>query len=38
VIGKRAVSPYLRGRTTKLGQGEDRYGRHIDEERAKWNE
>jgi len=38
VIGKRADSPYLRGRTTNWVKVKTAHGRHIDEERAKWNE
>jgi bifunctional non-homologous end joining protein LigD len=38
VIGKKADSPYLRGRTTNWVKVKTAHGRHIDEERAKWNE
>jgi bifunctional non-homologous end joining protein LigD len=38
VIGKRANSPYRRGRTTDWVKVKTAHGRHIDEERAKWNE
>jgi bifunctional non-homologous end joining protein LigD len=38
VIGKKADSPYLRGRTTNWIKVKTAHGRHIDEERAKWNE
>lgn len=38
VIGKRANSPYLRGRTTNWVKVKTAHGRHIDDERAKWNE
>jgi bifunctional non-homologous end joining protein LigD len=37
VIGKRADSPYLRGRTRNWVKVKTAHGRHIDEERAKWN-
>jgi bifunctional non-homologous end joining protein LigD len=38
VIGKKADSRYLRGRTTNWVKMKTAHGRHIDEERAKWNE
>lgn len=38
VIGKKANSPYRRGRTTDWVKVKTAHGRHIDEERAKWNE
>jgi ATP-dependent DNA ligase len=38
VIGKKANSPYPRGRTPLWVKVKTRHGRHIDEERAKWNE
>jgi ATP-dependent DNA ligase len=38
VIGKMADSPYLRGRTPNWVKVKTAHGRHIDEERAKWNE
>jgi len=38
VIGKRADSSYLRGRTTNWVKVKTPQGRHIDKERAKWNE
>jgi bifunctional non-homologous end joining protein LigD len=38
VIGKRADSRYVRGRTTNWVKVKTAHGRHIDEERAKWNE
>jgi ATP-dependent DNA ligase len=38
VIGKKANSPYLRGRTPNWVKVKTAHGRHIDEERAKWNE
>ena len=38
IIGKRADSPYLRGRTVNWVKVKTAHGRHMDEERAKWNE
>jgi bifunctional non-homologous end joining protein LigD len=38
VIGKRANSTYVGGRTTNWVKVKTVHGRHIDEERAKWNE
>ena len=38
VIGKKAHSRYPRGRTQLWVKVKTRHGRHIDEERAKWNE
>jgi bifunctional non-homologous end joining protein LigD len=38
VIGKKADSRYLRGRTPNWVKVKTAHGRHIDEERAKWNE
>jgi ATP-dependent DNA ligase len=38
VIGKKADSPYRAGRTTNWVKVKTSHGRHIDEERAKWNE
>jgi ATP-dependent DNA ligase len=38
VIGKRADSPYRAGRTPNWVKVKTAHGRHIDEERAKWNE
>jgi bifunctional non-homologous end joining protein LigD len=38
VIGKRADSVYARGRTHLWVKVKTAHGRHIDEERAKWNE
>lgn len=38
VIGKRPDSPYRRGKTTQWVKVKTSHGRHIDEERAKWNE
>jgi hypothetical protein len=38
VIGKKANSPYPRGRTPNWVKVKTKHGRHIDEERAKWNE
>ena len=38
VIGKKADSPYIRGRTTIWVKVKTVHGRHVDEERAKWNE
>jgi hypothetical protein len=38
VIGKKAESPYRAGRTTNWVRMKTAHGRHIDEERAKWNE
>jgi len=38
VIGKKADSPYIRGRTRSWVKVKTAHGRHIDEERAKWNE
>jgi bifunctional non-homologous end joining protein LigD len=38
VIGKRADSPYRAGRTTNWVKVKTAHGRHLDEERAKWNE
>jgi bifunctional non-homologous end joining protein LigD len=38
VIGKKAESPYRAGRTTNWVKVKTSHGRHIDEERAKWNE
>ena len=38
VIGKKADSPCRAGRTTNWVKVKTVHGRHIDEERAKWNE
>jgi ATP-dependent DNA ligase len=38
VIGKKADSPYRAGRTPSWVKVKTSHGRHIDEERAKWNE
>jgi bifunctional non-homologous end joining protein LigD len=38
VIGKKADSTYRAGRTTNWIKVKTAHGRHIDEERAKWNE
>jgi len=38
VIGKRADSPYRRGRTPNWIKVKTAHGRHVDAERAKWNE
>jgi ATP-dependent DNA ligase len=38
VIGKRADSPYVPGRTTSWVKVKTSHDRHVDEERAKWNE
>ena len=38
VIGKKADSPYRAGRTANWVKVKTTHGRHIDEERAKWNE
>jgi ATP-dependent DNA ligase len=38
VIGKKGDSPYRAGRTTNWVKIKTSHGRHIDEERAKWNE
>jgi ATP-dependent DNA ligase len=38
IIGKRADSPYVRGRTPNWVKVKTSAGRAIDEERAKWNE
>jgi bifunctional non-homologous end joining protein LigD len=38
VIGKKADSSYRAGRTTNWVKVKTAHGRHIDEERAKWNE
>ena len=38
VIGKKANSLYQRGRTPNWVKVKTAHGRHIDEERAKWNE
>jgi bifunctional non-homologous end joining protein LigD len=38
VIGKKADSPYRAGRTPNWVKVKTSHGRHIDEERAKWNE
>jgi bifunctional non-homologous end joining protein LigD len=38
VIGKKAHSPYRAGRTANWVKVKTAHGRHIDEERAKWNE
>jgi bifunctional non-homologous end joining protein LigD len=38
IIGKRADSTYPRGRTHLWVKVKTEHGRHIDEERAKWNE
>jgi hypothetical protein len=38
VIGKKAKSNYRSGRTTHCVMVKTSQGRHIDEERAKWNE
>jgi ATP-dependent DNA ligase len=38
VNGKKADSPYRAGRTPNCVKVKTSHGRHIDEERAKWNE
>jgi bifunctional non-homologous end joining protein LigD len=38
VIGKKADSPYRAGRTANWVKVKTAHGRHVDEERAKWNE
>jgi ATP-dependent DNA ligase len=38
VIGKKANSLYVRGRTANWVKVKTAHGRHLDEERAKWNE
>jgi ATP-dependent DNA ligase len=38
IIGKRADSPYPRGRTNLWVKVKTPHGRHVDAERAKWNE
>jgi bifunctional non-homologous end joining protein LigD len=38
IIAKKADSPYRRGRTPNWIKIKTQWGRHIDEERAKWNE
>jgi ATP-dependent DNA ligase len=38
IIGKKAKSPYPRGRTLDWVKVKTIHGRHVDEERAKWNE
>jgi ATP-dependent DNA ligase len=38
VIGKKADSPYRAGRTINWVKVKTALGRHMDEERAKWNE
>jgi bifunctional non-homologous end joining protein LigD len=38
VIGKKADSRYQRGRTPNWVKVKTAHGRHVDEERAKWNE
>jgi bifunctional non-homologous end joining protein LigD len=38
IIAKKADSPYRRGRTHNWIKIKTAHGRHIDEERAKWNE
>jgi len=38
IIAKKADSPYRRGRTPNWIKIKTSHGRHIDEERAKWNE
>jgi len=38
IIGKKAISPYPRGRAATWVKVKTAHGRHIDEERAKWNE
>jgi bifunctional non-homologous end joining protein LigD len=38
VIGKKADSPYRAGRTPNWVKVKTAHGRHVDEERAKWNE
>jgi bifunctional non-homologous end joining protein LigD len=38
IIAKKADSPYRRGRTPSWVKIKTQHGRHIDEERAKWNE
>jgi hypothetical protein len=38
VIGKKADSPYRAGRTPNWVKVKTAHGRHIDEERATWNE
>jgi ATP-dependent DNA ligase len=38
VIGKKADSPYRAGRTANWVKVKTAHGRHIDEERARWNE
>jgi bifunctional non-homologous end joining protein LigD len=38
IIGKRADSLYRRGRTPNWVKVKTSHGRHVDDERAKWNE
>jgi bifunctional non-homologous end joining protein LigD len=38
IIAKKADSPYPRGRTPNWIKVKTSHGRHVDEERAKWNE
>ena len=38
IIAKKADSPYRRGRTPNWIKCKTSHGRHVDEERAKWNE
>jgi len=38
IIAKKADSPYRRGRTPNWVKIKTSHGRHVDEERAKWNE
>jgi ATP-dependent DNA ligase len=38
ILAKKADSPYRRGRTPNWIKIKTAHGRHIDEERAKWNE
>jgi ATP-dependent DNA ligase len=38
VIGKKADSTYRAGRTPNWMKVKTAHGRHVDEERAKWNE
>lgn len=38
IVGKKADAPYPRGATPNWVKIKTVHGRHIDEERAKWNE
>ena len=38
IIAKKADSPYRRGRTPNWIKVKTSHGRHVDEERARWNE